>query len=134
MPGAKVCRSHPRKENASRRSVSLSAPSARAEAAILKADSHSMSKECCWVASGVSHAVSRLFGVTHHEDPSVAQPQPKLGISPAKPPRPQRSEKMVKIFRKNIYLFPPNLASLRLCGRHIRESIRPFEINSYVAE
>ena len=28
--------------------------------------------------------------------------------------------KHVKIFRKNIFLFPPNLASLRLCGRHIR--------------
>src|SRR3990170_2455688 len=28
--------------------------------------------------------------------------------------------KHVKIFRKNICLFPPNLASLRLCGRHIR--------------
>ena len=26
----------------------------------------------------------------------------------------------MKIFRKNICLFPPNLASLRLCGRHIR--------------
>ena len=28
--------------------------------------------------------------------------------------------KHVKIFRKNICLVPPNLASLRLCGRHIR--------------
>src|SRR3970040_1973862 len=28
--------------------------------------------------------------------------------------------KHVKIFRKSIFLFPPNLASLRLCGRHIR--------------
>jgi len=28
--------------------------------------------------------------------------------------------KHVKIFRKNICLFPPNFASLRLCGKHIR--------------
>src|SRR3970040_1761906 len=29
-------------------------------------------------------------------------------------------KKHVNIFRKNNCLFPPNLASLRLCGRHIR--------------
>jgi hypothetical protein len=29
----------------------------------------------------------------HHEGPSAAEPQPNLGVSPAKTPRPQRSEK-----------------------------------------
>ena len=42
------------------------------------------------------------------------RPQPKLGISPAKTPRPLRSEKMVKRIRKNIYLSPPNLPPLHL--------------------
>ena len=50
--------------------------------------------------------------------------QPKLGISPAKTPRPLRSEKMVKRIRKNIYLSPPNLAPLRLGGRNFQ--IREF--------
>ena len=52
------------------------------------------------------------------------RPQPKLGISPAKTPRPLRSEKMVKRIRKNIYLSPPNLAPLRLGGRNFQ--IREF--------
>ena len=40
----------------------------------------------------------------------AAEPQPKLGISPAKTLRPQRSENNNKQFFKIIYLFPPNLA------------------------
>jgi hypothetical protein len=37
--------------------------------------------------------------------PSAAEPQPKLGISPAKAQRPQRSEKPDEIIRKN-FIFP----------------------------
>jgi hypothetical protein len=43
---------------------------------------------------------------------------------PAKTQRPQRSEKMVKRIRKNIYLSPPNFAPLRLGGRNFQ--IREF--------
>ena len=57
---------------------------------------------------------------TDHEGHSAAPPQPKLGISPAKTPRPQRSEKMLKRIRKNIYLSSPNLAPLRLGGSNFR--------------
>src|SRR5262245_102760 len=52
------------------------------------------------------------------------RPQPKLGISPAKTPRPLRSEKMMKRIHKNSYLSPPNLAPLRLGGRNFQ--IREF--------
>jgi hypothetical protein len=56
------------------------------------------------------------------------QPQPKVGLSRAKhvlsdvegTPRPQRSEKNMKIIHKNISLSPSNLAPLRLGARHIR--------------
>jgi hypothetical protein len=41
----------------------------------------------------------------HQEARSAAQPQPRLGLSPAKSQRPQRSKKNVKIIRKNI-IFP----------------------------
>jgi hypothetical protein len=44
---------------------------------------------------------------THHEGPSVVEPQPKLGISRAKAQRPQNNGEK---FSKIIHLFPPNLA------------------------
>src|SRR4249919_3464767 len=70
----------------------------------------------------------------HHEDRSAAPSQPKLGISPAKTPRPLRSEKMVKRIRKDIYFSPPNLATLRLGGRNTKsENFRPLKICANLA-
>ena len=51
-----------------------------------------------------------MWMIFYHEEPSAAQPQPKLGLSLAKTQRPQRSEKMVRIVCRTIYLSPPNLA------------------------
>jgi hypothetical protein len=42
----------------------------------------------------------------------AAEPELKLGMSPAKTPRPQRSKNNNKQFFKIIYLFPPKLGVL----------------------
>ena len=68
----------------------------------------------------------------NHMNPSAAQPQPKLGLSPAKTQRSQRSENNGEKFSKIIYLFPPNLA----CFAPWRESIprvRVFQITGKFA-
>jgi len=44
-------------------------------------------------AAGRTAAITEPNIPFHHEGPSAAEPQPKLGVSPAKAQRPQRSEK-----------------------------------------
>jgi hypothetical protein len=59
----------------------------------------------------MDHPRSRIFE-GGHEDPSAAKPQPKLGVSPAKTQRPQRSENNGKNVLQNNSSLPSELGVL----------------------
>jgi hypothetical protein len=56
----------------------------------------------------------------NHKEHSAAEPQPKIGMSPAKAPSRKGRRLQVKIIDENFYLYLQNLATLRLGGMNVR--------------
>src|SRR5262245_66125357 len=78
-----------------------------------------------YISSVVSNAVGSLSGVYNHgERFGTAEPEVKLGISPAKTPRPQRSENNNKQFFQDKLSFLRNRSEERRVGKDYRTRCR----------